>query len=71
MKICRPLLLAIVSLLSSSIEFVKGTDEVYAILKLCSVAMSFPIKLSIGFVELSPSPVAPVCQAGDQLELTF
>ena len=26
--------------------------------------------LCAGVVELSPSPVAPVCQAGDQLELT-
>ena len=28
------------------------------------------LKISTGVVKLSPSPVAPVCQAGDQLELT-
>ena len=66
MKTCKPLLLAL--LLSSSVDFVKGINYYKSGQSIATVFPSHAVS-NAGLVEISPSPVAPVCQVGDQLEL--
>jgi hypothetical protein len=66
MKACRLLLSLAFILLSLATDFAKGGRMSFTY---NSHNYSFNY-LSAGEVEISPSPVAPVCQAGDQLELT-
>ena len=68
MKVCEVLPLAAL-LITSSMELVKGR-ELQLILSFCCNLNNLGLVSCTGVVEISPSEIAPICQAGDQRKLT-